>query len=87
MPTYDYICKNCGHKFEKFQNMSADLIKECPQCHGHVERKIGAGAGLMFKGSGFYITDYKNNQKSSYTTSEKKETNSKNTKSETKKAS
>ena len=64
MPTYDYICKNCGNEFEMFQLMSADPISECPKCHGYVERKIGPGAGLMFKGNGFYITDYKNNNKS-----------------------
>ncbi|HFE65468.1 MAG TPA: zinc ribbon domain-containing protein [Caldithrix sp.] len=70
MPTYEYICKNCGYEFEEFQSISAEPISICPKCKGRVERKISAGAGLVFKGSGFYITDYKN-----------KENNSKNTKS------
>ena len=61
MPTYEYECLKCGHKFEKFQNMSDELIKECPQCNGNVRRLIGAGTGIIFKGSGFYATDYKNN--------------------------
>ena len=61
MPTYDYKCVDCGYMFEKFQTMSAKLLKTCPSCDGHVERLIGAGNGLIFKGSGFYITDYKKN--------------------------
>lgn len=60
MPNYDYRCKSCGHEFEVFQQMSAEPLKVCPECGGEVERLIGAGAGLIFKGSGFYITDYKN---------------------------
>ena len=66
MPTYEYICKKCGHEFETFHSISATL-KICPedQCRrkkwgkGAVTKKIGAGAGLLFKGSGFYITDYR----------------------------
>ena len=57
MPTYDYRCNDCGHEFEIFQNMTDDLLKDCPVCKGRVERLIGAGAGFIFKGSGFYITD------------------------------
>lgn len=64
MPNYDYKCQKCGHMFEVFQNMKDEPLKECPACHGEVKRLIGAGAGLIFKGSGFYITDYKNNKKS-----------------------
>jgi putative FmdB family regulatory protein len=60
MPTYDYRCNECGHHFEAFQAMSAEPLTTCPLCGGPVERLIGAGAGLVFKGSGFYITDYKN---------------------------
>ncbi|MBN1479736.1 zinc ribbon domain-containing protein [candidate division KSB1 bacterium] len=60
MPTYDYRCKECGHQFEVFQAISAEPIKKCPVCGSEVERLIGGGAGLVFKGSGFYITDYKN---------------------------
>jgi putative FmdB family regulatory protein len=59
MPTYDYKCTECGYTFEMFQLMSAEPIKECPKCKGKVKRLIGAGAGPIFKGSGFYETDYK----------------------------
>jgi len=60
MPTYDYECEKCGNKFEKFQQMKDDLIKTCPKCGGKVARLIGGGGGILFKGSGFYATDYKN---------------------------
>ncbi|MFP4106874.1 MAG: FmdB family zinc ribbon protein [Phycisphaerae bacterium] len=60
MPTYDYECTECGHRFEKFQQMTASPVKTCPECRGKVKRLIGAGAAVMFKGSGFYATDYKN---------------------------
>jgi len=60
MPTYDYKCAACGHKFERFQSIKAAPIKKCPECgKNKVNRLIGAGAGLIFKGSGFYITDYR----------------------------
>ncbi len=60
MPTYDYHCDACSHDFEKFQTMSSDAIKVCPKCRKKkVRRLIGTGAGLIFKGSGFYITDYR----------------------------
>jgi len=59
MPTYEYICRECGHQFEVFQNISADALSVCPECGGVIHRKISGGAGLVFKGSGFYITDYK----------------------------
>jgi len=60
MPTYEYKCTACGHSFERFQPMSAEPIKRCPQCgKAKVKRLIGTGAGLIFKGSGFYITDYR----------------------------
>jgi len=62
MPTYDYRCTKCEHRFEMLQTMSEAPRKRCPECGCKVERLIGAGAGLIFKGSGFYITDYvKNN--------------------------
>jgi putative FmdB family regulatory protein len=60
LPTYEYVCLKCGHEFEKFQSMKEDKLKECPKCKGKVKRLIGAGAGTIFKGSGFYHTDYKN---------------------------
>jgi putative FmdB family regulatory protein len=66
MPTYEYRCKKCGKSFEKLQSMSAAPLKTCPRpkCGGRVERLIGGGAGLIFKGSGFYQTDYKKSSSS-----------------------
>jgi len=61
MPTYDYKCSECNHVFEYFQPMSANPLTECPECGGNLKRIIGTGAGPIFKGSGFYHTDYKNN--------------------------
>ena len=67
MPTYEYVCKKCGHEFEARQSMSDPALKNCPKeiCaqkkwgRGKVAKQIGAGAGLLFKGDGFYITDYR----------------------------
>lgn len=67
MPTYDYVCEKCGHAFELFQSMNDKPIRSCPKelCaqkrwgKGTVKRQMGSGAGLIFKGSGFYITDYR----------------------------
>lgn len=60
MPTYEYACPKCGHQFEQFQSMRDEPLKKCPKCgKTGVKRLIGGGAGLIFKGSGFYITDYK----------------------------
>jgi putative FmdB family regulatory protein len=67
MPTYDYLCEKCGHEFEASQSMSAPPLKVCLEelCpgkkwgRGKVKKQIGAGAGLLFKGGGFYITDYR----------------------------
>lgn len=60
MPTYDYICDQCGHEFEAFESIMADPQKHCPKCEtDHLRRKIGPGAAILFKGSGFYITDYR----------------------------
>jgi putative FmdB family regulatory protein len=61
MPTYEYICPKCDHTFEQFQSMNDAPLKKCPKCKkAGLKRLIGGGAGLIFKGSGFYITDYKN---------------------------
>lgn len=60
MPTYDYRCSSCGYTFEEFQKMTDPLLTTCPRCSTpSLERLIGGGAGLLFKGSGFYLTDYK----------------------------
>lgn len=60
MPTYEYICNACGHEFEKFQSITAAPVKECPECgKKKASRKISVGAGFIFKGSGFYETDYR----------------------------
>ena len=70
MPTYDYTCDACGNGWELFQQMTADPVKECPKCGKKKARRlIGAGAGIVFKGSGFYETDYRS---SSYKDGEKK---------------
>lgn len=60
MPTYEYACPKCGHEFEQFQSMRDEPLTKCPKCKkSGVKRLVGGGAGLIFKGSGFYITDYK----------------------------
>ena len=57
MPTYEYECKSCGHNFEVFQSMSEEPLKTCAKCGKEVRRLIFGGAGVIFKGSGFYVTD------------------------------
>jgi putative FmdB family regulatory protein len=60
MPTYDYRCENCGHEFEEFQSITAKSLRKCPQCKKlKLKRLIGTGAGVIFKGGGFYETDYR----------------------------
>lgn len=62
MPTYEYKCKNCDHLFETLQSIKADPLEECPECKTNsLKRLIGTGAGILFKGSGFYQTDYRSN--------------------------
>ena len=99
MPTYDYVCEKCQKSFEIFQSMSADRLTDCPEadCDGKVKRLIGTGAGLLFKGSGFYITDYRSDSykagakseggKSESSKSETKSTESKPAAKESKSAS
>jgi putative FmdB family regulatory protein len=73
MPTYDYHCKNCDHAFELFQSMSAGVKKKCPECGKlTLERLIGTGAAVIFKGSGFYETDYRSKSYSSDKEADKK---------------
>lgn len=60
MPTYEYVCTRCGHEMEAFQSMKDAPLRRCPACARlGLKRRVGGGAGLIFKGSGFYITDYK----------------------------
>jgi len=71
MPTYDYICENCGHQFEHFQSITAKPLRQCPKCRKRkLKRLIGIGSGVIFKGSGFYQTDYRSE---SYKKAEKSE--------------
>lgn len=72
MPTYDYVCEKCGHSFEYFQSMKDEKLKDCPleECDGSVKRLLGTGAGIIFKGGGFYETDYRSE---SYKSGAKKE--------------
>ena len=77
MPTYDYECHGCGDTFEKFQSITARPVRRCPSCKtGKVRRLIGAGAGLIFKGSGFYITDYRSDKYKSEAKADKPPTDS-----------
>ena len=94
MPTYEYQCEKCGHQFEKFQSMTAPVLRKCPKCgKSSLKRLIGTGAGVIFKGSGFYQTDYRSDsykqavKKESDTGSKKEEKKDSKTetKSETKK--
>jgi putative FmdB family regulatory protein len=94
MPTYEYECTECNIRFEKFQSIKDDPLTECPECKGRVKRLISAGVGIIFKGSGFYTTDYKKSSATSSTPStsssngssgDKKTDKKSETKSETKK--
>jgi putative FmdB family regulatory protein len=59
MPTYDYRCRKCGHQFELFHGIKDDTPKRCPKCRGRSQRVPAGGAGVLFKGTGFYVTDYR----------------------------
>lgn len=73
MPTYEYECQKCNHRFEKFQSITEAPVKTCPKCKGRVKRLLGTGSGIIFKGSGFYATDYRS---SGYTSAAKAESSS-----------
>jgi putative FmdB family regulatory protein len=62
MPTYQYKCHDCGYLFEEFQSITDEPLTQCPECGGKVARLISGGAGFLFKGSGFYITDYRSDK-------------------------
>ncbi len=64
MPTYEYKCDKCGHVFEELQSMNDEPLTKCPKCGSKIHRLIGTGAALIFKGSGFYLTDYKKSNSS-----------------------
>ena len=98
MPTYEYECEKCGITFERFQSIKAEPIKKCPECGGPVRRLISAGAAVIFKGSGFYATDYRSESykkaakkeeglsKTSESKTEKKKSDKSNSKQESKSA-
>ncbi len=73
MPTYEYECISCGHTFELFQSMSEEPAKECPTCGKKVRRLISPGLGIIFKGSGFYVTDNRNGSNGSSASTAKSE--------------
>ena len=89
MPTYEYVCEKCDHEFELFQSITANALETCPKdlcprkrwAKGRVRRAIGTGAGIIFKGSGFYETDYRSE---SYKAGVKKESESNKPKSDSK---
>ena len=84
MPTYEYECLKCGHEFERFQSIMDEPLKRCPECRCKIRRLVGAGAGILFKGSGFYQTDYRSN---SYKEAAKKESSASSGGGESKKKS
>ncbi len=87
MPTYDYECDACDHKFELYQSISADPEKTCPKCKKKkLRRLIGTGAAIVFKGSGFYQTDYRSDSYRKSAAADSKSTSSSDSKSESKKS-
>jgi len=86
MPTYDYRCQECGHEFELFQSMTAKLKRKCPECsEPKLKRLIGAGGAVIFKGSGFYETDYRSESYKKAAEADKKKAEKKDDKKDTSK--
>ncbi len=84
MPTYDYKCKDCEHTWEEFQSIKAKPTKKCPECGKRkAERQIGPGAGIIFKGSGFYETDYRSDSYKKAAAADKKLSEPKKTETKT----
>lgn len=84
MPTYEYECVECGHRFDAFQNMSDEALTECEHCKGPVKRLISGGAGIIFKGSGFYVTDNKGKSSAAGSSTSSKDKSDKSESSDTK---
>jgi putative FmdB family regulatory protein len=85
MPTYDYVCDACHHEFEQFQSITASPLRKCPKCgKNKLRRLIGTGAAIMFKGSGFYKTDYRSDSYKKHAEADKPSSSSGEGKSETK---
>lgn len=84
MPTYSYVCRRCQKTFERFQKMSDKPIRKCPECGGRAERQITGGGGILFKGDGFYCTDYRSEE---YKRASRKEKSSETSTSSSSKAS
>jgi putative FmdB family regulatory protein len=85
MPTYDYVCQACDHEFEEFQSITAKPLRNCPACKKpKLKRLIGTGAGIIFKGSGFYETDYRSNSYKQAAKAEKESSTSSSSSSESK---
>ena len=85
MPTYDYFCKKCQNTFEYFQSMSDSALEKCPKCNNKLRRLISGGSGLIFKGSGFYLTDYAQKKENEPIPENKKKTDKKKPKEKNKK--
>lgn len=83
MPNYDYECLGCGDRFEVFQSMAEEPLKSCPKCGQSVKRLIGGGGGILFKGSGFYQTDYKKPAKKTESSTSKNDSKTSSPKPET----
>ncbi len=84
MPTYNYFCPNCKEQFVYFQKMSENSLSNCEKCNGEIHRIISGGTGLIFKGSGFYKTDYKQESKTTKSKEDIQDSQSKKNKSDSK---